>query len=248
MLQTYQIIGCSAGVPTQERGVSSVLISTINYDMMIDCGEGTYLRWQRKGYKWKNLQYILITHMHPDHTGGLIPFLFYRKLFSIEKTLTLIGPPKLKEFITYGFRYSGLNYNQDYRWIDISQSQELNLQGGVKIKAIELQHKIPCWGYRISDDQKALVFITDTLSSSNAVKLSENSDVLIHEATFSHDMHQKAADHFHTTNIQAMEIADRAQVKRLVLTHFSPRLSDRDIQDWTWNGQPCVIFDKMQSI
>ena len=52
MLQTYQIIGYSAGVPTQERGVSSVVVSTSNYDVMIDCGEGTYLRWKKNGYKW----------------------------------------------------------------------------------------------------------------------------------------------------------------------------------------------------
>ena len=61
-------------------------------------------------------------------------------------------------------------------------------------------------------------------------------------------MREKAADHFHTTNIQAMEIADEAQAKRLILTHFSPRLSNRDIQEWMWNGQPCVIFDERQKI
>ena len=248
MLKTYQIIGCSAGVPTQERGVSSVMISTSNFDMMIDCGEGTYLRWQKAGYKWKNLKFILITHMHPDHTGGLIPFLFYRKLFSIEHTLTLIGPPQLETFITDGFQNSGLSNDQNYSWIDISQNPELNLQAGVKIRTMKMKHKIPCWGYRIEDSSKSLVFITDTLATSNAVELAQNSDVLIHEATFTHDMREKAAEHLHTTNIQAMEIADKARVKRLVLTHFSPRLSDGIIQEWIWEGQPCVIFDERQKI
>ena len=60
MLTTYQILGCSGGVPTQSRGVTSVMISTSNYDMMIDCGEGSYLRWQDAGYKWKRLKYIFI--------------------------------------------------------------------------------------------------------------------------------------------------------------------------------------------
>ena len=61
-------------------------------------------------------------------------------------------------------------------------------------------------------------------------------------------MREKAAEHFHTTNIQAMEIADKARVKRLVLTHFSPRLSDDIIQEWIWEGQPCVIFNERQEI
>ena len=109
-------------------------------------------------------------------------------------------------------------------------------------------HKIPCWGYRIKDGSKSIAFITDTVASSNAVALAHNSDILIHEATFSHEKLERAVEHFHTTNIQAMEIADKAQVKRLILTHFSPRLSDRDIRDWVWNGQPCVIFDERQEI
>ena len=248
MLKTYQIIGCSGGVPTQIRGVSCVMISTSSYDLMIDCGEGSYLRWQKAGYKWKKLKYILITHMHPDHTAGLVPLLFYRKLFSIKTTITLIGPPQLEAFITDSFQYTGINNIQDIEWIDISIKPESNLPASIQITAMEMEHSIPCWGYRISDTQKTMVFITDTLQSSNAVKLAKNSDVLIHEATFDHKLKKKAAEHSHTTNIQAMEIADEAQVKRLILTHFSPRLSDRNIQEWIWNGKPCVVFDERVDI
>ena len=61
-------------------------------------------------------------------------------------------------------------------------------------------------------------------------------------------MRDMAAEHFHTTSIQAMEIADSASVKRLVLTHFSPRIKDDDIKSWTWQGKACVVFDKRQII
>ena len=113
---------------------------------------------------------------------------------------------------------------------------------------MEMKHKIPCWGYRFSDSRKKIVFITDTLPNSNTVKLAQDADLLIHEATFSHQLKDKAADHFHTTEIQAMEIADEANVHRLILTHFSQRLSDRDVQEWTWNGKPCVVFDERVDI
>ena len=82
------------------------------------------------------------------------------------------------------------------------------------------------------------------LPNSNAVKLAHDADLLIHEATFGHQLKDKAADYFHTTEIQAMEIADKAKVHRLILTHFSQRLFDRDVQEWIWNGKPCVVFDE----
>jgi len=244
MLQSFQIIGYSGGVPTQDRGVTCAMLSTTNYDVMIDCGEGSYLRWQKAGYKWKNLKYILITHMHPDHIGGLIPLLFYRKIFGIESPLTLIGPPKLRDYFNDCFRHSGLKNNQDLQWVDISSDGQLIIQDKIIIHALEMKHKIPCWGYRISDGSKKLVFITDTLPNSNAVKLAKNTDILIHEATFGHHMKEKAKKHFHTTEIQAMEIADEAKVKRLILTHFSQRLTDSDVQKWIWNGKSCIVFNE----
>ena len=117
MLKRYQIIGYSAGVPTQERGVTSVMVSTSNYDIMLDCGEGTYLRWQKAGYKWKRLKYILITHMHPDHIGGLLPFLFYRKLNSIKSPLNIIGPPNLELYLADAFQHTGIKNNQDLDFV-----------------------------------------------------------------------------------------------------------------------------------
>ena len=56
--------------------------------------------------------------MHPDHTAGLIPLLFYRKLFGIESALTLIGPPKLEAYIADNFLHLGINNNQNLKWIN----------------------------------------------------------------------------------------------------------------------------------
>ena len=70
MIKSVQILGTSAGIPTIEQGVSSYVVSFSNYDIMVDCGEGTYINWLKNNYTWDRLKYIFITHMHPDHTGG----------------------------------------------------------------------------------------------------------------------------------------------------------------------------------
>ncbi len=248
MLNTFQILGCSGGVPTQDRGVSSLVISTSKFDIMIDCGEGTYLNWQKQGYKWKNLHYICITHLHPDHCGGLIPLLFYRKLFGITSPLTLIGPPDLEDFVLKGFELFKTNAKQELHWINVEENPMGNLKNGIEFKVGEMIHKIPCWGYSISDSEKNIVFITDTLPNDNAVKLAENANVLIHEATFTHENRIKAREHFHSTQLQAMEIADRAKVQRLILTHFSQRIKDDELRDWQWNGKPCVVYNTRQAL
>lgn len=71
-----------------------------------------------------------------------------------------------------------------------------------------------------------VVYSGDTAPSESMVKLSAGADVLIHEATFSAEMVEKALDFGHSTSVHAAEIAKRAGVKRLILTHISPRYED----------------------
>ena len=248
MLKTFQILGSSGGVPTQARGLSSLMISTTEFDIMIDCGEGTYLNWQKQGYSWKKLRYIFITHLHPDHCGGLIPMLFYRRIYGITNPLTLVGPSNLKEFILTGFKLFITRPIQGFHWINIEESPKGKLEDGIEFQSDEMIHKIPCWGYSIMDANKKIVFITDTLPNENAVQLSYRADILIHEATFSHTNRDKAREHFHSTNVQAMEIADKAEVNKLILTHFSQQIKDSELKKWHWNGNQCVIFNKRETI
>lgn len=79
---------------------------------------------------------------------------------------------------------------------------------------------------------KKIVFISDTAYCKSAVDLSKDADLLICESTYLSDLKDKAKDYLHLTAEQAGDIAKKADVKKLVLTHFSQRYKDvTEIED-----------------
>ncbi|MFM7269246.1 MAG: ribonuclease Z, partial [Cyanobium sp.] len=69
----------------------------------------------------------------------------------------------------------------------------------------------------------SLVYCTDTVFSEAAVALARGADLLIHESTFAHGEAAMAIARQHSTSTMAAQTALEAGVKRLVLTHLSPR-------------------------
>ncbi|MGM9891772.1 ribonuclease Z [Limosilactobacillus sp.] len=67
----------------------------------------------------------------------------------------------------------------------------------------------------------------DTRKTENAVELARNADVLVHESTFAKDEAKLARSYYHTTSLQAAEIAKRAGAKRLLLNHISARYAGK---------------------
>src|SRR5699024_754287 len=51
----------------------------------------------------------------------------------------------------------------------------------------------------------------------------KHADVLVHEATFTHENRQLADAYFHSTTTQAAQLAKKEHVKQSVLTHISSR-------------------------
>ena len=70
---------------------------------------------------------------------------------------------------------------------------------------------------------RSVVYCTDTVFSEAAVALARGADLLIHESTFSHGEAEMAIARQHSTSTMAAQTALEAGVKRLVLTHLSPR-------------------------
>jgi ribonuclease Z len=73
---------------------------------------------------------------------------------------------------------------------------------------------------------RVLALCGDTLPCDAAVELAHEADLLVHEATFGQRRRQLAAQRGHSTAAQAAEVARRAGVRRLVITHFSARYQE----------------------
>ncbi len=78
------------------------------------------------------------------------------------------------------------------------------------------------------DIPRTYAFISDTVYNEDIIDSIMGCDLLYHESTFSHDLHQAAHDKMHSTNVQAATIAKLAGAKKLMLGHFSARYDDLD--------------------
>jgi ribonuclease Z len=70
---------------------------------------------------------------------------------------------------------------------------------------------------------KCYAYCSDTIYSETYFSQIDGVDLLYHEATFLHDMLDRAVVTHHTTALQAAEVAARTNVKKLIIGHFSAR-------------------------
>jgi ribonuclease Z len=77
-----------------------------------------------------------------------------------------------------------------------------------------------------SKEPRSYAFCSDTIFDESIVDEIKGVNLLYHEATFMHDMLERAQATFHTTSLQAAIIAQKAQVGKLLIGHFSARYRD----------------------
>nr|MBI4156357.1 ribonuclease Z [Candidatus Woesearchaeota archaeon] len=119
---------------------------------------------------------------------------------------------------------------KDKRKINMDYLKKFNLKNHPIIKKLQLGQDIVWKDKKIKADLatkiikgKKITFVTDTLPNDNIIKLAKNSDLFICEATHTKDIQEKTEKFKHMTAEQAAKLAKNANVKKLVLTHYSQR-------------------------
>jgi len=125
--------------------------------------------------------------------------------------------------VAYAFK------EKDRYSIDLEKLRTLGLKRGYWLKKLKKFGKADYKGKEVRIEQVSnvkpglkVVYSGDTKPCDNMVKISENADLLVHDATFLEEEEGKA----HADVKQAAKIAKKANVRKLVLTHISRRYTN----------------------
>jgi ribonuclease Z len=115
------------------------------------------------------------------------------------------------------------------RKMDVKKLKRFNLKGKL-VGELQKGKTINLNGKTIKPDDvsyiqkgKVISFILDTALNDNCFKVAKGSDLLIIEAPYLNEMKDKALKYKHLTASQAAQLAKKARVKELILTHLSQR-------------------------
>jgi ribonuclease Z len=107
-------------------------------------------------------------------------------------------------------------------WGKIHKGEAIDLPDGRRIDPSELVGP--------TRPGRRIVLTGDSRPAEGTIAAATGADVLIHEATFAEEEAARALETGHSTAREAAEVAAKAGVKRLILTHVSARYS-RDTSD-----------------
>ena len=224
------VVGSGTGVPSLTRGSPGYGVRAAGKLVFLDLGPGVLRAMLRWGLDFSEIDVLCLSHLHPDHVGDLVPFLFatrYALGYSRQEPFHLLVARGFREF--YGHLQKAFG-----EWVDpppgLMQLQELDpagteevVLGKVTIKSAPTNHTEGSLAYRLEAEGKSLVYSGDTDESDSLVELAKGADLLILEC----------ANPFkvpgHLTPAEAGRLAARAGVPRLVLSHFYPPCDAVDV-------------------
>ncbi|HUU41005.1 MAG TPA: MBL fold metallo-hydrolase [Desulfatiglandales bacterium] len=209
--------------------------------VIIDAGTGIRPLGIELGSRKKDVDiYLLITHNHWDHIMG---FPFFSPIYNPSTRILVDG----YNLCMKGIRYSFDNKMGDGFWPIKFEELKANIQfinrlsngyldiDGTTIDSIDLCHPQGGLGFRFREEDKTFVFLTDNELSVNGNSFSDyitfchKADILIHDSQYIPEEISEHKGWGHSDYQSAIDLAVKAQVKKLVLFHHAPERKDSDV-------------------
>lgn len=190
--------------------------------------------------------HLFLSHVHWDHIQGLP---FFAPAFVPGTHLCILGPEdtqlSLEQIMCDQMRrpYYPIPMHAmaaKVHFVPLSDGEVFSLPGAT-VQARRLNHPGHTLGYRLSAGDKVLVYATDHEpfgevkvsqhlgQPADLVQLAQDADLLIHDAQYTPEEYPQHLGWGHSTYLDALRLAQQAQVKRLVLYHHDPAHTDTHI-------------------
>lgn len=143
------LLGTGGMMPLPKRWVTSCLMRYNGASVLIDCGEGTQIALREKGWSFKPINTILITHFHADHIAGLPGFLLTMGNSDRTKPVTIIGPKGTPRMVS-AVRTLAPELPFELKVQEIEGNEQTFHIDGMDITAFRVNHNITCYGYEVS--------------------------------------------------------------------------------------------------
>ncbi len=256
------LLGTKGG-PTPGHGARSnpatlLLIDDVPY--VIDCGYGVSRQLISAGVELDRIRFILITHLHSDHTLEYGPLLYHAWVSPKRPAIDVYGAAGLQDMTRAFFAYQ--KFDIDTRIADEGMTDlrtlvsvhEFNAAGvvmqndAVKVTSCRVRHPpiAEAYAYRFDAKDRSVVISGDTAYAPELAQFAKGTDVLVHEAMYLPAIEalvkrttnaSRLREHLlasHTTTEDVGRIAAEAGVKTLVLSHLVPG-DDPSISDEQWS-------------
>lgn len=215
-----------------------------NDTIIIDAGSGIRRLGDRLITEKQKSLNILFTHSHMDHIVG---FPFFKPLHYKSNHIAIYGCSFAQESIK-GILAKAItppyfpvdldDYQAEISYRDVC-SDSFTI-GSIEITPILLSHPNQGYGYKLVEDGKSFIFLTDNeltfqhpggLTYPDYLSFSKDADLLIHDAEFTKEEYKKTKEWGHSVYEDALRLALDAQVKRFGLFHHNQDRSDADVDE-----------------
>lgn len=227
-------LGTGGAFSSGGRTNLALLIEDDNFRMLAEAGPMIMQQLARANLKAADIDQVFVTHSHGDHTLGF-PMLALNRMGAPTPLHVYAGVSTMATLrILSALSFSSLSASHiDLRWHELSEEEpdEAPLSTRVRLLTVVPDHPpgTPTLSARWAfEEGPTITFITDTRPGDVTLEFARESDLLIHEASFSATLQPDAdaGKHFHSTAQQAGELARQAGCRRLALIHLGSEIGE----------------------
>ncbi len=146
------LLGTGGMMPLPRRWLSALMCRYNGSNILIDCGEGTQVAIKQKGWTFKPIDVICITHFHADHISGLPGLLLTMGNAERTQPLIMVGPKGLERVVN-SLRMIAPELPFEIQFIELTEDKQTIQFEAYRIHAFKTKHNVTCYGYSIEIDR-----------------------------------------------------------------------------------------------